>query len=158
MNVPTTSPQENDKEPRTLDDLNSIGQSYMCDDISDLTISQRSKRESDIPCRDIFEESTTNDLETMESEAVDNENNLFFDTNDTIYDYLNTIEEDVSGENNEQDNIPYKHTREIDKDDESKDNTSSEEYTTECDNISTTHFEEERSERNCSIVSDQENT
>ena len=158
LNVPTTSPQENDKEPRTLEDLNSIDQNYMCDDISDLTISQRSKRESDIPCRDIFEESTTNDLETMESEAVDNENNLFFDTNDTIYDYLNTIEEDVSGENNEQDNIPYKHTREIDKDDESKDNTSSEEYTTECDNISTTHFEEERSERNCSIVSDQENT
>ena len=56
----------------------------MSDDISDLTISQRSKREPNKSFRDIFEESTINDLKTMESEAVDNENNIFFDANCTI--------------------------------------------------------------------------
>ena len=156
--VTTKSPQDSNKELTTLEDLNSIHQNHMCDDISDLTISQRSKGEPDKPFRDIFEESTINDLETMESEAVDNENNTFFDANDTIYNQLNTINEDISGENNEQDNITYKDIREIDKDDKSKDSTNSEGYNMKYYNNSFTHVEEERSERDCSSVSDQENT
>ena len=106
LNVTITSLQDTNKEQTMPEDPNSISQNYICDDISDLTISQRSKREPDKPFRDKFEESTINDLETMQSEAVDNENNMFFDANATIYNQLNTIEDDIRGENKEQDSIP----------------------------------------------------
>ena len=97
LNVTTISLQDTNKEITMPEDPNSISQNYMCDDISTLNISQRSKREPDKPFRYIFEESTIHDLETMQSETVDNENNIFFDANETIYNQLNTIEEDIRG-------------------------------------------------------------
>ena len=95
----TQSNQTYEDEPKEFNEsplnyISNLDSDYSYDNISDLTISQHSKKMSEnltVKFQDIFEESTLEELDEMEDNTTDNENNLFIDANDEVYNQLESI-------------------------------------------------------------------